>query len=355
MFFFLSLLLHIPNPRPIDHLVRQKPIFTSDTSTMDTFETYLTSDFEKVEPTMIPPSPTHHTDETQQKENGKNKEARLPFPCKVYDMLEDADQQCFQHIVSWNSEGAGFMVHNKELFTKEIVPHYFNQTKYKSFQRQLSLYGFQRKTSGKSKGLRYHEKLIRGSRNLCREMKPVGYKPRGKEKKKSRPKQNGDKASSKPIPRVTIVEQGPIPSDGPVTPNLPAVVSSNSLCKEEQQRDEPLPVSPELSSIRTNYGIFSSQDLISSDDIGFFEGMPFYLMNAVSESRSSDSGEKTFTESVPPVVVDGLLKKAWEIGFQVAMAMNPSSFTNVMDTVSVDALDVAPRAGGQAGIRLQST
>jgi len=106
------------------------------------------------------------------------REMRQPFPVKVYEMLENAEKQKFDHIVSWNEAGTGFMVHDKDHFTKEIVPHYFNLTKYKSFQRQLSLYGFQRVTVGPNKGLRYHEKLRKGELELVRQMKPVGYKPR---------------------------------------------------------------------------------------------------------------------------------------------------------------------------------
>ena len=130
-----------------------------------------------------------HIEQQQQQPLGvmKTKESRKPFPCKVYDMLEDAAEQGFDDVVSWNSSGNGFMVHNKDKFTKEIIPLYFNQTKYKSFQRQLSLYGFERITSGKDKGLRHHEKLQRGNRQLCREMKPIGYKPRGTEAKEKQP------------------------------------------------------------------------------------------------------------------------------------------------------------------------
>ena len=66
------------------------------------------------------------------------RELRQPFPVKVYEMLENAEKKHFSHIVSWNESGNGFMVHDKDHFTKEIVPHYFNLTKYKSFQRQVS-------------------------------------------------------------------------------------------------------------------------------------------------------------------------------------------------------------------------
>ncbi len=67
-----------------------------------------------------------------------DRELRQPFPVKVYEMLENAEKKQFAHIVSWNENGTGFMVHDKDHFTKEIVPHYFNLTKYKSFQRQVS-------------------------------------------------------------------------------------------------------------------------------------------------------------------------------------------------------------------------
>lgn len=81
-----------------------------------------------------------------------------------------------------------------------IVPHYFNLTKYKSFQRQLSLYGFQRVTVGQNKGLRYHDKLRKGELELVRQMKPVGYKPRNLtrllEQKKQKQQQHLERATN---------------------------------------------------------------------------------------------------------------------------------------------------------------
>ncbi len=75
---------------------------------------------------------------TASKKAVTERELRQPFPVKVYEMLENAEKKQFSHIVSWNESGTGFMVHDKDHFTKEIVPHYFNLTKYKSFQRQVS-------------------------------------------------------------------------------------------------------------------------------------------------------------------------------------------------------------------------
>jgi len=128
--------------------------------------------------TLIPSSASNINNSSTPSKKAVDRELRQPFPVKVYEMLENAEAKQFSHIVSWNSAGTGFMVHDKDHFTKEIVPHYFNLTKYKSFQRQLSLYGFQRVTVGPNKGLRYHEKLRKGELELVRQMKPVGYKPR---------------------------------------------------------------------------------------------------------------------------------------------------------------------------------
>jgi hypothetical protein len=102
------------------------------------------------------------------------KDVRVPaFPSKLFEMLENADEKGFRHIVSWTSEGDGFMVHDTAAFMKQVTPQYFKQTKYKSFQRQLSMYGFTRISIGKRKGLRLHKKFLRGQFGLCRSMKPI--------------------------------------------------------------------------------------------------------------------------------------------------------------------------------------
>ena len=59
---------------------------------------------------------------------------KMPFPFKLFQMLQDSDDKGFRHIVSWNPNGASFKVHDAAAFTKVIVPIYFKQTRYKSFQ-----------------------------------------------------------------------------------------------------------------------------------------------------------------------------------------------------------------------------
>ena len=70
------------------------------------------------------------------------------FPFKLYDMLDASDSDGFASIVSWQDNGRAFKVHKPSKFVESIMPVYFKQTKYKSFQRQLNLYGFARINEG---------------------------------------------------------------------------------------------------------------------------------------------------------------------------------------------------------------
>jgi hypothetical protein len=51
-------------------------------------------------------------------------------------MLDDAETKDFSHIVSWQPGNKSFRVHDVNAFGGEVMPQYFNQTKFKSFQRQ---------------------------------------------------------------------------------------------------------------------------------------------------------------------------------------------------------------------------
>eukprot|EP00533_Pseudo-nitzschia_delicatissima_P015168 CAMPEP_0197261970 /NCGR_PEP_ID=MMETSP1432-20130617/256_1 /TAXON_ID=44447 /ORGANISM="Pseudo-nitzschia delicatissima, Strain UNC1205" /LENGTH=460 /DNA_ID=CAMNT_0042726267 /DNA_START=48 /DNA_END=1430 /DNA_ORIENTATION=- len=273
------------------------------------------------------------------KQAAADRELRQPFPVKVYEMLENAEKKGFSNIVSWNENGTGFMVHDKDHFTKEIVPHYFNLTKYKSFQRQLSLYGFQRVTVGPNKGLRYHEKLRKGELALVRQMKPVGYKPRNlsrlleqKRQKQQQqqvgrgtnilttttttmvktttttttllandPSKNGanataanaiiDTAAPRDVTYTTVLAKSPSPS------NIPPVVSSNSLIKQGDHEDNGQnqyhvhAISPEttchnaihMSSNASQLHMETSNQSQQQTEIVDFEGMCFHLMSPTRE------------------------------------------------------------------------
>ena len=63
--------------------------------------------------------------------------ARLTFPSKVYEMLGDAEKEGNAHIVGWLPDGLSFGVFKPKEFVERIMPRYFDQTRYRSFQRQV--------------------------------------------------------------------------------------------------------------------------------------------------------------------------------------------------------------------------
>ena len=93
------------------------------------------------------------------------------FPWKLHEMLDLVERQGDEHIVSWLPGGRSFRVHMPELFVERIMKLCFNQTKYKSFQRQLNLWGFERNsTECIEKGAYSHPLFVRGRKDLCQEI-----------------------------------------------------------------------------------------------------------------------------------------------------------------------------------------
>lgn len=94
----------------------------------------------------------------------------MQFPWKVHAMLDNAEMEGYGAVVSWDGEN-GFKVHDKKAFVEEIVPRYFSQTKYRSFQRMLNMWGYERVRNGPRKGAYIHTHFRRGEPDLCNLMK----------------------------------------------------------------------------------------------------------------------------------------------------------------------------------------
>ncbi|KAL3915419.1 MAG: hypothetical protein SGILL_005665 [Bacillariaceae sp.] len=86
-------------------------------------------------------------------------------------MLEEAEIYQNQHIVSWRPDGASFRVYKPDAFVAKIMPHYFQQTQFRSFQRMLNLYEFSKILTGPNRGCYRHPKFLRSNRQLCLEMR----------------------------------------------------------------------------------------------------------------------------------------------------------------------------------------
>lgn len=112
----------------------------------------------------------------QQEEIIARSSSSLPFPWRVHELLSDAEKEGFTSIVSWLPDLAGFKVHKTKVFEKQILPRYFKQTKYKSFRRQLNIWGFHRSEERPHKGGYWHPSFVRGRPTLCHNMKRTQIK-----------------------------------------------------------------------------------------------------------------------------------------------------------------------------------
>jgi hypothetical protein len=98
------------------------------------------------------------------------------FPARLHELLEKASNKGFESVVSWLRCGNGFIVHDKAEFQRSVLQTSFKQTQYKSFVRQLNLYGFQRICDGKTKGGYTHQWFRRDNVSLCRFITRQGVK-----------------------------------------------------------------------------------------------------------------------------------------------------------------------------------
>ncbi len=87
--------------------------------------------------------PPHQADQPKKRRGGGPRGGIYdPFPLKWHRMLTLLkEEQGQDEVVSWLSHGRAFKVHQPKVFASTIMPRFFNQSKYTSFQRQLNLYG----------------------------------------------------------------------------------------------------------------------------------------------------------------------------------------------------------------------
>lgn len=104
------------------------------------------------------------------------------FAVKLYHMLSEAEATGKTHIVSWQPHGRCFLVHDRKAFVEQVLPSYFLQSTFASFQRQLNLYGFKRISSSQDKGGYYNELFLKGKPELACFIKRIKRKGTGPRK-----------------------------------------------------------------------------------------------------------------------------------------------------------------------------
>eukprot|EP00539_Tryblionella_compressa_P007742 CAMPEP_0178772306 /NCGR_PEP_ID=MMETSP0744-20121128/22477_1 /TAXON_ID=913974 /ORGANISM="Nitzschia punctata, Strain CCMP561" /LENGTH=370 /DNA_ID=CAMNT_0020428985 /DNA_START=9 /DNA_END=1120 /DNA_ORIENTATION=+ len=94
---------------------------------------------------------------------------RESFPYKLHTILDDASGAGFDDIISWTPDGNSFKVFSKARFEEVVMGRYFESNKYKTFQRNLNLWGFQ---VGPNKEIK-NEFFVRGQPELCGQMQRI--------------------------------------------------------------------------------------------------------------------------------------------------------------------------------------
>jgi len=110
-----------------------------------------------------------------QKQRKKTKRPPV-FPKRLYDLLENAEKDGHSHLISWMPNGTSFRVHcdtgSQDGVGKVAMDEFlvliktkFKMSRFKSFLRQLQVYGFHRTYKGRDRGICKHGLLVRGQRD----------------------------------------------------------------------------------------------------------------------------------------------------------------------------------------------
>ena len=97
------------------------------------------------------------------------------FPRQLRTVLDDPQ---YSSVTSWQCDGRSFAIHDQEAFQAEILPLFFKTARWKSFQKQLNIYGFQN-VKGERR-VYYHKQFIRDKPSLTTLMKRERVWPKSK-------------------------------------------------------------------------------------------------------------------------------------------------------------------------------
>jgi hypothetical protein len=105
----------------------------------------------------------------EQNENRKRQQ-KLTFPQMVHQILEDAAKAGTENILAWEDNGNSFHIYEPHVFNDTVLPRYSKKrTKFRSFQRQLNIYGFKMM---KKSGVYRHQFFRRGHMSSIARMRP---------------------------------------------------------------------------------------------------------------------------------------------------------------------------------------
>jgi hypothetical protein len=165
----------------------------------------------------------------------------LQFPWKLHVILEQAKQRGEDSIISWLPGGKSFKVHDKIKFSSQTMPAYFNSSIYKSFQRNLNLWGFKTVTKESGKGIYYHEHFCQGQPDLCHSMARASVKQQQQQASNTNTT-NSATTTTTNTPSITsarLIAAQHHAKRAEAPPPAPHCSSSSSLRESGQQHDRP--------------------------------------------------------------------------------------------------------------------
>lgn len=183
----------------------------------------------------------------------------VSFPLKLQRILDKLESEGNCSVVSWLPHGRAFMVHNPDRFVHELMPLYFNQTKYSSFQRQLHMYNFQRITTGRDKGAYHHAQFQRGQPVLCQTMQRTRVNGKGT-RQPGNPQAEPDFYQMPPVAKIPFGSLVEIPTQVVFPSNNNGTYMSLQQEQQHPLQQPPFAAAPSVSS---------SSAAAESDDEGY--------------------------------------------------------------------------------------
>ena len=90
------------------------------------------------------------------------------FPAKMHAILANPE---LHNIVAWDDHGRSFRILKPKKFECDILPKFFEHSKFSSFIRQANGWGFRRLLSGPNRNSYYQEYFLRSMPWLCKKMR----------------------------------------------------------------------------------------------------------------------------------------------------------------------------------------
>ncbi|CAJ1959672.1 unnamed protein product [Cylindrotheca closterium] len=242
------------------------------------------------------------------------------FPWKLHEMLDVVEQRGETSVVSWLPGGTAFRVHDPIQFVDQIMKKCFNQTKYKSFQRQLNLWGFERVIrESAEKGSYYHPLFLRGRRDLCQEMARQKVKSEKKSSKQTKERPDQEEQQM-PAALEGKANRRKLPTRSSEMPNTVStdVSTSTSSSSTSGTASPTLPSSPPGSLMMLSGSLPQHQGGPLQPFIAGLHHNPLHILNALQAANGTGASSRA-PHAAPTVAA--LANKSTGIGMANTSSM----------------------------------